>query len=384
MNSYGSGQVVSIRPSWILYNGLILAFILGWIPRALLGLDVGGMLDGLLLCVSVVVLYVKGLQSRLALYLCAIGLYVGVGGILAVWFRSVNLLDFLAAYKFLWYLAILVPLASQRVLSARQISRLLRLGLVAFLAVYCGKMIFGSGRPIFFTENNFELLFICLLFVAGHVSTGRTSFVDVVLLLAISVLSGSRSGAALAAVVVMFSFDYRRLRSVSSLLILFGGAASVLLAGFVFSSRTTGGVQSIDRYMFFLGLVDSTSDWPWWKYFVGAARISPLPVDVCSRLSFYDTLFSYSGDGSCYSVVLHSFLMRVVYDHGLIVTFLSGWLICKLMVGVPGRSKLCVLVLLVFNGMSVSSINSIYAALGLAFVCSAGAARLDDLQRRVK
>jgi len=96
-------------------------------------------------------------------------------------------------------------------------------------------------------------------------------------------------------------------------------------------------------------------------------------VEVCSRLSFYDALFSYSGNGSCYSVVLHSFNMRILFDHGVIVAFICGSLLWKFMAGSPGKAKCCVIALLVLNGLSVSSLNSIYAALGLVFILSAAA-----------
>ncbi len=45
---------------------------------------------------------------------------------------------------------------------------------------------------------------------------------------------------------------------------------------------------------------------------------TPLLPASCADLSYYQTLFSYAGDGRCYSVILHSFIMRVIYDHGII------------------------------------------------------------------
>lgn len=365
------GAVISLRPTWIFYNGLLFAFAIGWIPRLLFNADVSGALDALLVVISILVLSVRRLTRRHSLYLLSIVIYVFIGMIAAVLFRGANILDFLVAYKFLWYLAILIPLAGRQLLNQIQMRRLLRIALVMFALVYVAKSLLGSGRPIFFTENNFEILLLCLMLVGNHVANGRTSLVDVMLLLAIALLSGSRSGAVLVAVVVLYSFDFRRLRSASSILILSAGAVGIMLAGYVFLTRTSGGVESIDRYMFFMGLLESVHGWSWFDFLTGASRISPLPVQVCSRLSFYDALFSYSGNGSCYSVVLHSFLMRIVYDHGLIISFLTGCMIWRLMVGLPTKAKLCVLGLLVFNGMSVSSINSIYAALGLAFLFSA-------------
>jgi len=312
-----------------------------------------------------------GIRKRAAIPLLAISLYVVVGAGFAIGLRSVHPYDFMMAYKFLWYLLLLIPFSGRPVLDANQLARLLRICLVSFCAVYLGKVLIGNSRPTFFTENNFEILLICLLFISAQIANDGVKFLDIGLLLAVAVLSGSRSGAALAALVVLLSFDYRKLKSGSALLVLFGGVAAVFAMAYVFMTRTSGGIESIDRYNFLLGLLEATKGWSFFDFMVGAPRVSALPPIVCSRLSFYEALFSYSGDGTCYSVVLHSFVMRILFDHGVIVMVAVGALIWSLLKGANWRSKAGVLMLLVANGLSVSSINSVYAALGLVVACSA-------------
>lgn len=361
-------------PGATLFWGLSLLFALGWAPR-LLRISDGDVFLDIILAIAAATAFISGRGNRAnLLWLVATVAYTGAGAALAVVIRHVNVYDFLLAYKFCWYFALLFLAAGRPLLDARSLQRLLSFGLVMFSLVYGGKLVTGDLRPTFFTENNFELLLLCLLYFATHVACGRSRAWHTAALLVIAVISGSRSGAVLAAVVVLFTFDISRIKRASTWLLLGLGAAGAAGAYYVFSMRSgAGGLEDTDRYRFFLSFLRATEGWGVADYLMGAPRVSALPDYICTNLAFYKNLFSYSGDGSCYSVILHSFNMRVLYDHGIMLTVALGFGLWRILGGCSSKEKSCVLALLLLNGMSVSSLNSVYAALGLLLVSSAGA-----------
>ena len=76
-------------------------------------------------------------------------------------------------------------------------------------------------------------------------------------------------------------------------------------------------------------------------------------------------IYSYSGDGTCYSVILHSFLLRVIYDHGLLgFMFLMG-VVAIYLNKFSLKAKICILLIIISTALSVSSLNNVYVALAL-------------------
>jgi hypothetical protein len=106
-------------------------------------------------------------------------------------------------------------------------------------------------------------------------------------------------------------------------------------------------------------------DWGVSDWFFGSKFITPLPSSACQALSFYEQLFSRSGSGQCYSVILHSFWLRIIYDFGLtgvlFVFFVFFSILKTNSYGHIERNSL--LVTMVLNGLSVSSFNSIFMVL---------------------
>lgn len=356
-------------PAAIIVWGLYIAFAVVWMPRFFGNSSVNIYLEMIFALGGLAALLSRGtLNRRIALLEVAIVLYVAFGYILAVVVRNVHTYDFLLAYKFTWYLALVLPFSRFNVLDGRTLMSLNRFGLILFLAVYALGRATGQFRPTFFIENNFELLFISLLFYASHIANGRTRTSDLLLLIAVGVLSGSRSGIALIAVVAFFSFDMRRLRSVNTIFLVACAVGAVFALFMIFESRSSSGLAGTDRYRFMLHFLNATSSWEWWQFFVGAPRISSLPPDVCSSLSFYQNLMSFRGDGSCYSVILHSFNIRLIYDHGFIVAGAVASMVWILLDNLSWKERTCVLILIFLNGASVSSLNNVYAALGMALL----------------
>lgn len=313
-----------------------------------------------------VILISKGYKKQGSFLIALLAIfYIIISGIYAMKGGNDNSLDFFQAYKCFWYIFVLAAVSFRHYFYARDISKLNTFLLILFAIIYSIKrFILLDDRPTVLVENNFELIFVALIFYANFVAGGKRTIRDVALLIFIIALSGSRSAAVVALIVILFSIQFRRMRFkdiIVALSVIIGSAIALN----IFESRSSGGLESIDRYKFFEQFLYATRNWGVGEFLFGAPRITPLPPEVCNTLSFYHTLFSRSDDGSCYSVILHSFDLRAVYDHGLIGLSFMLWSVWYLLGGLPKNVKLCVTLVLFLTGMSVSSLNNVYVALSL-------------------
>lgn len=360
-------------PMMILYLGITSIMALAWIPT-MFGIRIGEpLLDLVLAAASALIMMTcaprKNTLFGLQLFWIA---YIVIGFVLAVILRSVNILDFAQAYKFVWYLVLLAPFTwAPRPLTSADISRLLNFGLTIFLLIYSLKRLLGSDRPTLLLENNFELIFLALLYYSSHVSGNKITALQTAGFLCVIALSGSRSAAIAAACALLFSYDFRSRNSAKIVGGLLAGLTGTTIALLVFESRSVGGIESIDRFKFFLMFLESTKNWSAMDFFLGADRLTTLPSNVCSNLNYWQSLYSFDGSGRCYSVILHSFNLRIVYDHGLIIAGLAGAYLFLL--GRQGTilQRICVLLIIVISGLSVSALNNVFTALGIALFCMA-------------
>lgn len=127
-------------------------------------------------------------------------------------------------------------------------------------------------------------------------------------------------------------------------------------------------LNSVDRIKFLHMFMQSTEHWHWWNYLAGTKPMTPLSPESCQALSYWKTLFSYENDGLCYSVILHSYLLRGIYDHGLLgLFFLNFFLAYGLWKsGYRKIDILCVIGVMMLSSLSVSAYNSFFYALAMA------------------
>ena len=104
----------------------------------------------------------------------------------------------------------------------------------------------------------------------------------------------------------------------------------------------------------------------------GNPTLTALSSAGCSALAQYDSLYSYSGDGSCYSVIFHSMIMRTLFDQGVLGLFvLYGFVIQLLIIrDLKCRAIITIVAVLGINGLSVSSMNSVYFSIALLILGS--------------
>lgn len=277
------------------------------------------------------------------------------------------LYDSLQAYKWLIYLVaflVAIDLQWRRTKPLVRITWfLLATALTKAVLTY---FILGPGqRPGLLLENNFELALFSGLIILNYKEMGRFRLFSLVFLGLLVVLSESRSGVLAFVVVGFFLITqtkhlnlFIRYVLTMSLPILIGIAFSVFQ---VRASRET----RMDRLNFLDVFLMETSDWTALQWIFGTAPITPLSSAGCLQLSYYRTLFSSTGDGSCYSVILHSFLMRVIFDAGIIgalIAFGVAWYSLR-----RARVSLvvaaCLILIAGVNSLSVSGLNNPYVAL---------------------
>ena len=358
-------------PAVVLFIGLSILFASGGASYPVFEAGTAAV-DGLF-ALSVLLALRSVRLCRLKVWLAVLALSYLVGcGVYAVGWNDTDALDYVQASKFLWYLLAALIFSAQRrpVFDPRDVLAFSRFVLLVFFFAYAVKRLaFGQDRPVVLVENNFELIFVALLFYATYILSGRIRVLDLILLGGAVALSGSRSSAIVLVVVIAFCIPFRRF-DLRTLLAGVGLLLVTAIALTIFRGRSEGAIDTVDRYNFLQVFLYATRDWNLADFLVGSPRLTALPPESCHQLAFYERLFSYSGDGRCYSVILHSFNLRVIYDHGLLVFGFCLYVVWLILRGIPVKARVCVTLVILLTGMSVSALNNVYVALALAFLAS--------------
>lgn len=321
-------------------------------------------------CLFLIALQKNSLNKHILPFLIIILLYLFTSAIYSIFLRKNNVFDFILVYKTFIYFIFLGLILGKKMFDTRTFRKVFKLLLFAFLIKYIVSiLVFNNYRPILFNENNYELMFLSLLFYLYYVIYGKVESIYQVLISIIFLLSGSKSGL-LILLFVLFLVNIKIL--ISRIYIIIPTAiALVILVFSVFKNRMGGefDIEKIDRFKFLMVFLEETKNWTFTDFLFGAERITALSMDSCRKLSYYKELFSYENDGSCYSVIFHSYILRVIYDHGILIFLFMLLFIHKLIIksGFSRKNSLAVIGIALINGLSVSSLNSIYFVLGLSF-----------------
>ncbi|TFZ03104.1 hypothetical protein EZ313_17995 [Ramlibacter henchirensis] len=325
------------------------------------------------------------LQTPFRIFLVCLA-YIAAGYFSSLPSTSADLKDFATIYKFLYYLAALALVSSDHWIQPRSGAWGLRLFVWLFVMVYTyERFAIGELRPTVLVENNYELIPLILAAVALNGKGKPLSPWDWGALLYVCAISGSRSSMAALAigitVLVRLQFSARELLQWTVLAGAFGLLVYVLVLRL--GDRS---IEDIDRIIFLSAFVEETKDWGVAQWLFGAPAMTPLSLGTCRMLAYYENLMSYTGEWKCYSVILHSFVLRVIYDHGLLGFALSLFAVNLLLKrDYNGRVRVTVLAIIVATGLSVSSLNNVYVALGLMFMLALRplqlAARVGSIRR---
>lgn len=276
--------------------------------------------------------------------------------------------DFFQAYRWLLYLAVFA-LAVSRVWGpvkpvARVTWALLIMALVKAVLTY---VLLGPGsRPGLLLENNFELALFAGLLASVYRHLGRSQWWAVAALGILTALSGSRSGAVAFGILAIYAISQAKQINLFLRYLLF---CTIPLLGFgiaaIFAQRAAQSSGVVDRLNFFDVFLDETQQWTPLEWIFGTTPITPLSNVGCQRLAYYESLFASTGDGTCYSVILHAFNMRVVFDAGFVGLLIAhgvAWYTMRRS-GVHFGLAATLLMIAFTNGFSVSGLNNPYVAL---------------------
>jgi hypothetical protein len=302
----------------------------------------------------------------------------------SVIYQNDHILDLLLSYKAFFYLTLLCFFFGKSIGTAQNYNFLFKTLLAFFLIKYIISVAFGiSGRPILFRENNFELMFLALLFYLQYLVNGKVKGWEWVVTTIIFLISGSKSAIPIF-IVVACSILFKKI-SIKKLMLAIPILMLMLGIFFVLIMNKYGetGLDGVDRIAFLRVFLLEMQQTPFINIFIGHERMTPLMPSSCQSLWFYEGLFSFKQDGSCYSPILHSYLLRVIFDHGLLGMLAVFWITHILLIksGYSGRDSLVLNTVMFLNGMSVSAYNSGFFALSLiAFLGFSRAINKDSTQ----
>lgn len=314
--------------------------------------------------------FIKYLPSKKYLYIYLGNfIFLGAGTFFYLLNSNGDISDFFLIFKSFYYLAFLGLIAGRSIFEKNDVLLFYRILSGFFLITYfIAKFVLGNPRPIVFIENNYELIFLIILIFSLSEKSAPVNKWDWLLLLVIVILSSSRSS--MVALIFAYALSFRMSLNFKTLISVLFLAIFVIISIFIFIGRLSqgdGSINSIDRVQFLYVFLGEVQGWGIYEWFFGMPVITPLSRSSCRELMYYEALFSYSGDGSCYSVILHSFVLRTIYDHGLfgvLLVFFSIYFILT-RCGYSLKGRLGVLMILIATGLSVSSVNSVFTAVGL-------------------
>lgn len=287
--------------------------------------------------------------------------------LLPVMYSEAPFVDALQAYKWVLYLVAFAFAVGRTWGSLQPLIRLtwflLGLTLLKYVGVWAVE---GSrSRPALLVENNFELALLAgLVAVLFPHMVGRR-WMAVGLLGVIVVLSGSRSGAITFLLLAVYSLlQLRHHHRFAPLLIAYVVPIAAALPAWVFIDRAASSTQ-VDRLNFLGVFLAEAQAFTALTWIFGTSPITPLSPGACHGLSYYESLFSSAGDGTCYSVILHAFVLRVIFDAGFVgltIAYGGAWYFMR-RGGVRTGLALTLLAIAFANGLSVSGLNNPYVAL---------------------
>jgi len=290
--------------------------------------------------------------------------------------------DFLIIHKVFVYIVILVCVSCEKFISNNSILLIYKVVSVGMLIKYALSHLLGiDDRPGFYTENNFELMLLLFLFLASVKIRQRLDIKNLLLIIVIVLLSGSRSGILCLASLFLF-LDLSRYGISKGIKISSVSFVLALSIGLFVFRLGNMSIEDIDRFQFLLVFINDVSGWTFIEWLAGNPAITPLSETGAGKLSYYHLLFSDYKEGLAFSLLLHSFILRMIFDHGvlgLLFVFYSIWFVLKRS-GLNRSEILSVIAVLFINSLSVSSLNSVYALWGIFFIVNAGFASTSDLK----
>ncbi|WP_261817991.1 hypothetical protein [Vibrio gallicus] len=287
-------------------------------------------------------------------------------------------LDFVLIYKSVFYL-FLFTLPTRASITKQQYKYIYYILLIMFLSKYMLSLfVFDVKRPWVYTENNFELMILLFSFAYMKSQNVNIKPIATIALFSIIILSGSRSAQGCLLFIIFMTFSSKSLsQTIFKYAVLL---ISIILVTFAFFDRLNGAdLSTIDRVLFLNVFLTEMQTASLLEVFVGKPIITPLSIYSCDVLSYY------AGHNTlCFSMVLHSYVLRTIYDHGILGLALILYLYFKHFkyLNYDTNFALTVLGIGILNGLSVSSFNSVYFALSIILLKLSAPQSIAIIKRR--
>lgn len=300
--------------------------------------------------------------------------YLFYTSIIVLFRDSINFIDYLTAYLSFVFILILTFFVKKEYVSREFFNKLYFYMLLLTAFKYGYTILLNlANRPGIFGENNYEVLFFVLLYIAYYAINEHKEKKYLIFLSIIVLLSGSRSGIVIYLAtmsILYFKLKYFRFKFI--ILYILGFAIVIVLLMQILNRMPESGIEGVDRYQFLLYFIYEIRNWNILNFLIGNPVLTPLSDPTCSSLGYYSSLFSNKHDGTCYSVILHSYILRIIFDHGLLgLLFIFGALNHLLYVSKYSlKIRISILIAIFLNGLSVSSFNNILTIAAIALILS--------------
>lgn len=279
--------------------------------------------------------------------------------------------DAAVTLKFLIYLSLFFMIARSEKLTVCELKVIFLTLMWLFLVRYLVGRILGYERPALYTENNFELCFLLIIYVTSYYFrlVGVKSFLIIGFII---LLSGSRS--AILSYFIVYLYQFKPWKSVNFSVLFFKILILIsvisIVAMVLLMRMSSNGIEGVDRYVFMMIFFQNIMEWGVWEYLVGNPPLTPLLPNSCAQLSFYQALFSKGDPSICFPVILHSFWFRLILEHGLLlVIFLSvSFIVLFSIKGYQKSFAITLFAMIALNGISVSALNSSMIALSIFII----------------
>ncbi|WP_157789938.1 hypothetical protein [Marinomonas sp. BSi20584] len=317
--------------------------------------------------------FLGGLNKKYLVFffLSAMYIFYGLSSFLIVENHG-RLSDFLLIYKPFVYVCMLSIFYGKNIFTKKYSNRLYTFVIFSFSFKYLMSIfIFDISRPGVFTENNFELMLVGFLFLATYDVDREFESRNYLLLVLVSCLSFSRSAILFTLVIFLFLNFKGCLRNklISYMCLVF--LVSIVLI--VFLSRLgDSGIESVDRYIFLLSFIREMSNGSLYVWLFGNPPMTNVSFETASALEYYYLVFSDHEKLIAFSAVFNSFILRAIFDHGVIGLSFIVYFSYSIVIGSTFSRGIALSVcsIMLINGMSVSSFQSVYFLLGVFFLIS--------------
>lgn len=342
-------------------------------------LPVTSILDGVIL--FILFYNFKGSINKQFRYIFIFTLLYLVLSLCYVFFHNgVNLglfIDFIYNFKSFYYLLIYIFIINYNIFDSKFINLFYKILLFFFFLKYLISYLFVGidSRPILFIENNYELVLLASICYLDYVLNGNNfNWWMLFFTSLVFVLGKSNSGIIIWFFVSMSMIYYRHgffnfnLKKLFTFIFIVCCVLFVLALRFNFSDNIE--YSSIDRFSFLSSFLFDTKDWSFFNYLLGSERITPVSSSTAYSLGFYENLFSKENPVIAYSVIYHSFILRMIYDHGVILLIFMFYIL-YLIFNFKGYTKvnsLTFVLIFLLSGFSVSSLNSSLSAFSIVLI----------------